>query len=125
MDIKTQDREGVQVVMVAGDIDGRASPQLERAIMPLLREAAAVVLDLGRTAYMSSAGLRILLLIYREARERRTRLALAGVRREIQEVMASTGFLGFFVLRETIEEAISVVAWAAASEISTTGARKS
>lgn len=116
MDIEILDRNGAQVVMVAGDIDGSTSPRLEQAIMPLLRETAALVLDLGRTTYMSSAGLRVLLLIHREARARRARLALAGVRRDIQEVMASTGFLGFFALRDTIEEAMSLVAWASASE---------
>ncbi len=115
MDIQIKDLGGVKVAVVAGEIDGSTSSALERAVTPLIQEGAAVVLDLGGTTYVSSAGLRILLLVHREAGARHARLALAGVSRDIKDVMSSTGFLRFFELADTAEEAVSMVAWAPAA----------
>lgn len=110
MEFQIEQVEGVTVVKVTGEIDGRTSPALERAIMPLLGDECALVLDLGKTTHMSSAGLRILLLVHREARSRRARFALSGVCREIQSVMGSTGFLRFFTVAETTRSAVNLVA---------------
>ncbi|WP_437303011.1 STAS domain-containing protein [Sorangium sp. So ce388] len=115
MDITIEDRSGVKVAVVAGEIDGSTSSRLERAVAPFLQEDTRVVLDLGRTTFVSSAGLRALLLLYREARARRARLALAGASRDVKEVMSSTGFLRFFRLTETVEDAVSLVGAPSAS----------
>ena len=72
-------RDGMTVVAVAGEIDGSSAPSLQEKILPLLLQDGSLVLDLGAVTYMSSAGLRMLLLLYRQAATQNGRVALAGL----------------------------------------------
>ena len=47
-------------------------------------------------AYMSSAGLRMLLVIYRTIVGQGGKVVLVGLSEELQDTMALTGFLDFF-----------------------------
>jgi len=102
MEIQIKRHQNALVAEVTGEIDGRTAPELEVVVSPLFQGGPLVLLDLTRTTYMSSAGLRSLLLLHREASAQSTRLVLVGVCREIQDVMGSTGFLRFFQLAETL-----------------------
>ncbi len=53
--------------------------------------------------YLSSAGLRMLLLAYRQAAARESDLLLAGLSEEIRDTMEMTGFLDFFTTIDTVE----------------------
>jgi len=55
-------------------------------------------------SYLSSAGLRMLLLLYRQTQARRSRIALVGLSEEIRDTMSATGFLDYFVTAENVEE---------------------
>jgi anti-sigma B factor antagonist len=59
---------------------------------------------------MSSAGLRTLLVLQRKAAEKtieeqNIQIILVGLSEEIRDTMAITGFLDFFTVCETIDEA--------------------
>jgi len=54
---------------------------------------------------MSSAGLRMMLLIYRHATASNGKVALVGLSEQISDTMSATGFLTFFVVCSTIEQA--------------------
>ena len=58
---------------------------------------------------MSSSGLRSMLLIYRQAKAQGVKLVLAGVNKDIRGSMSATGFLSFFVLSESFEDAMKAV----------------
>jgi anti-sigma B factor antagonist len=58
---------------------------------------------------LSSAGLRLLLVLYRELTARKGKLALLGVSEDIRTVMSHTGFLSFFTLVESAVEAVQAV----------------
>jgi anti-sigma B factor antagonist len=106
MEIQIQDYPNFTVAEVSGEIDGRTAPELEKTLSPLFREGAALLIDMTGTKYMSSAGLRSLLLLHREALARSARLTLVGVCQDIEEVMSITGFLRFFSVTKTLEEAL-------------------
>ncbi len=110
MELKIKDHQGMMLAEISGEIDGRTTPELVEALPPLLQSGTALLLDMSQTTYMSSAGLRVLLLLHREAGARGVRLLLVGVRREIKSVMSSTGFLRFFHLAETLDEAAQLLA---------------
>ena len=55
---------------------------------------------------MSSAGLRSMLLIYREAKSRGAKVVLAEVNKDIRGSMSATGFLSFFVVRDSVQDAM-------------------
>ncbi len=69
---------------------------MREQLRPILARAQKLILDMTRVDYLSSAGLRLLLLTYREVTAARGKVVLLGVSREIQTVMSHTGFLSFF-----------------------------
>ena len=58
----------VVVVSVAGDIDGRTAPQARDEVAAQVPQGASILLDMSGVAYMSSAGLRMLLATYRQVK---------------------------------------------------------
>ncbi len=107
MDITVNSLERATVVAIAGDIDGKSAPQVQESVAPLVQPGCLVVLDLTRVAYMSSAGLRMILSTYRQAAGKKARLALVGVAPEIRETMAATGFIGFFAIYDTLDACLA------------------
>jgi len=55
---------------------------------------------------MSSAGLRMLLKLYRSVTGDSGQLVLAGISEEIQDTMEVTGFLQFFTTCSSLEEGL-------------------
>ncbi|MFI8088863.1 STAS domain-containing protein [Streptomyces sp. NPDC086080] len=88
------------VVSPAGEINSETSGTLLEALRPLVRSGDTLRIDLKNVSYVSSAGLRTLLVVYREAQHSGARVTLTGVGEEVRFVMSATGFLDFFVAGE-------------------------
>jgi anti-sigma B factor antagonist len=99
----------VTIIELEGSIDGKTAPQIREDIRPALDEAKNAILDLTKVGYLSSAGLRLLLLVYREFTARNGKLVLAGVSPDIRSVMSHTGFLTFFTLVDDKEKALEAI----------------
>lgn len=99
----------VVVVAASGEIDGKTAPVAQQEIVPLIPEDGKIVLDMGGIDYMSSAGLRMLLLLYRQAQSMRSKIALVGLSESIRDTMDATGFLGFFVVADTVEAGVTLL----------------
>jgi anti-anti-sigma factor len=100
----------VTVIALDGRLDSGTAPRVQEDLEELVPEQSSVLLDLSRMSYMSSAGLRVLLLLYRQAQQTGARLALASVPQDIYAVMAATGFLGFFTVTESVEDGVEALA---------------
>jgi len=87
---------GTTVVAITGEIDSSSSAALRDRLLPLIPDNGQVRLDLSGLTYISSAGLRTLLLAYRHAQNRGTQVTLTGIQEEVRFVMSATGFLGLF-----------------------------
>ena len=106
MDIDIRMTDMATVVGIGFDVDAKTAPGLQERIVPLITAARPLILDMSRVAYMSSAGLRVLLTTYRLAASNNARLVLSGLSEELRDMMAATGFLGFFVTCDTIDGAL-------------------
>ena len=99
----------LRFVRLAGRIDAAAVPAVEQAV----REAAAngardIVVDLSDVKFISSSGLRVLLLLARELRRQGGDIRLCSARPQVAEVFHLTGFDQIFELyptREAVGEA--------------------
>ncbi len=60
-------------------------------------------------SYISSAGLRALLMLYRQMAANDGRVALVGLPESIRDVMTVTGFLEFFDDYPTLEEGLNAL----------------
>jgi anti-sigma B factor antagonist len=101
--------DDVTIMELEGSIDGKTAPQIREDIRPALESATRAILDLTKVGYLSSAGLRLLLLVYREFAAKNGKLVLVGVSPDIQSVMSHTGFLNFFTLADTQADAMTIL----------------
>lgn len=106
MNITTQSEPGVTRVELEGSIDGKTAPQIREELSAALPEVRKLIIDMSGVHYLSSAGLRLLLLLYREITAREGKLVLVQVSPEIRTVMSHTGFLSFFTLADSQREAL-------------------
>lgn len=102
-------QDDVTTIHLEGSIDGKTAPLVREEIRPALEGTSLAILDLTKVGYLSSAGLRLLLLIYREFAAKSGKLVLVGVSDDIKAVMSHTGFLSFFTLTETQEQALEAL----------------
>jgi anti-sigma B factor antagonist len=98
---------GIVFIEPVGDIDGKTAPEFHDTVLSRVQPKARIVLNMERVAFMSSAGLRSMLLIYREAKSKDAKVVLAGVNSDILKSMSATGFLAFFVVGDGVQDAIS------------------
>jgi len=109
MEINVKSSGEVTLVEMAGDIDSNTAPQAQEQILPLVQPAAKILLDMSGVEYMSSAGLRMLLSMYRQVSRHNGGIVLVGLAEEIKDTMSVTGFLNFFTIRDTVDEGLKAL----------------
>ena len=80
----------VVVAAPAGQIDHPNAQKLQEALTPVLNEVAAakapLVLDLSRVEYISSMGLRVLMVAAKQMRAQGARIAVAALQPVVEEI---------------------------------------
>jgi anti-sigma B factor antagonist len=109
MKLEMLEDNGVLTVRLEGSLDGKTAPEAREQLQGLLAANSKLILDLSKVDYLSSAGLRLLLVLYRELAARKGKLVLLGVSEDIRTVMSHTGFLSFFTVVASAAEAVRVV----------------
>ena len=110
MEINTVNQNGVTVVQISGSLDANTVAAAQDTVMPLIEPGCLLVLDMGQCDYISSAGLRLLLMVAKGFKTVDSgQWSLASVSEEIMDVMEMTGFIQFFKTLDTVEEAIDAV----------------
>jgi anti-sigma B factor antagonist len=107
MDVTIRELDSVYVIELDGQLDGTTSPAVQEQIEALLQPGSQIALDLSKVTYMSSAGLRVLLVLARQVEATGSRLVLVGLLEEVRDTMSITGFLGFFRAYETLAEGLA------------------
>ena len=83
-------------VHASGPVDGKTAASLHDPLLEAAATAdATVCLDLARVPYMSTAGLRVLVLAAQALRARDARLRLEHVPPHLENLLSSAGFTSF------------------------------
>ncbi len=109
MNIKTREEGDVCIAELSGEIDANTSPGISSEVLNLSKSTSKILLDLSDVPYMSSAGLRMLLKLYRTVTSQAGKLVLVGLSEEIRDTMEVTGFLQFFTTCPTVEAGLSAL----------------
>ena len=91
MNIKTAVEGTVVTVSVSGRIDTTTSPVLEQELKSRFDNCEELILDFAEVEYISSAGLRVLLMAHKTM-SRKKGMTLKNVGPEIMEIFDVTGF---------------------------------
>jgi len=96
MDISSSRFADVVVTSLVGRIDHVSAHQLEQAVSPLLAATAndtgAIVLDFSGVDYISSVGLRVLMMAAKKMRARQATIAVASLQPVVQEIFDISRF---------------------------------
>jgi len=111
VEIRTHTRDQITIVELVGDIDGNTAPEAQAKILTQAdKPGSKLILDLGGVAYMSSAGLRLLLVIYRKIVGKGGKVVVANIPANIASIMEATGFLDLLMYRESVDAGIAALA---------------
>lgn len=110
MDI-TQERDGVVVVVrLSGRLDSSSAPGAEEQLTAAAAgEAPRVAIDMSQLTYVSSAGLRVLLVTAKKIQQQQGKLALGGLADNVREVFAATGFDTIITIAADAAAAVAAV----------------
>ena len=106
MNITFKKSGDVEIAEIEGSIDSKTAPELQQSILDGVAGTSKIVLDLTKVGFVSSAGLRVLLMVYRQLKGKDGKIVLVGVSEEIRDVMFMTGFISFFEIDKTLDEAV-------------------
>ncbi len=90
--------ENDYLVKIDGRLDTTTAPQLEDELRPLYAIADSLTLDFEKLDYISSAGLRILLISQKEMSKEGKIFAIKNVNSAISDVLEITGFCGIITI---------------------------
>ena len=95
LNITTSNEGTVYTLTREGRVDTNTSPVLEEAINEVIGEAQKLILDFEKIAYISGAGLRVLLGAA-QAMEGKGEMVVCNLTESVQEVFELTGFNNLF-----------------------------
>jgi anti-sigma B factor antagonist len=110
MDIERVEIGAAQVFRIDGRLDSTTSPAFEAQILKMIRPGEnRVVLDFTSVTYVSSAGLRVVLLTAKQTRASQGGFAIFGMAKAVHDVFRISGFAKIIALFDTEPEAVASV----------------
>jgi anti-sigma B factor antagonist len=104
MDLSKDTINGWQVIEVKGQVDSKTVGDLRDYLDENIQGDLPVALELSKVPFMSSAGLRTMLTLYRKTQDLNIKLCLVGLIEEIAETMKVTGFYQYFTNYKSLSE---------------------
>jgi len=109
----------VLVVAVTGRIDYMNAEDFKSALQPHLANCAAggdrVVLDLSQLEYVSSAGLRVLMIAAKDVRAKKGTLVAVLLQPVVREIFEISRFTLVFDVFDSVQDALRAISPAAAA----------
>ncbi len=107
MEITTKKDDGIMIVCPSGRIDTSTAKKFEESIMKILPDNQQVIISFSNVDYISSAGLRVILVAGKKISSMKGRLALSDMSNKIHEVFKMSGFDKILKIYSTLAEAKS------------------
>ena len=98
------------IVTVSGRMDALSAPEFEKKVGGWMDEGETnFIIDLGMLDYISSAGLRSMLILTKELKAKDRQLLLAALKDTVQEVFEISGFSSIIPICKSVEAAIKQI----------------
>lgn len=105
--LNTEKADEVVCLTLEGRLDAVTADQLSESLMPHIEQDESVLVRCGSLEYISSAGLRVLLVAHKRGG---SRLALCELTDMVREVLEVSGFNTLFQIADTKEQALEMLA---------------
>ena len=108
--IQGEKKSGALFAKAAGRIDGSNAREFQDALETFLEgEVTALVLDLEKLSYISSAGLRVILLVFKKLQRSSAKFGVCSLSDSIGEVFQISGFDKIIPTHRTQADALSAI----------------
>ncbi|MDZ4860263.1 MAG: STAS domain-containing protein [Candidatus Hydrogenedentes bacterium] len=109
MEINHEIINGIQVITMRGRFDAPAAPDAERLFKELLQHGMTrVILDLTGVEYISSGGLRVIIMLTKALEKIQGDLKLCGLSPFVSEVFKITNLARRYDICPTRDEALAL-----------------
>ncbi|MDO9413884.1 MAG: STAS domain-containing protein [Pseudolabrys sp.] len=110
MKISQTNNGPVTILKLEGHLDSTTSSTLQAQLLPLMEAASArVAVDMTAVEYVSSAGLRIVLMAAKKAQTSGARIAIFGLSNPVRETFEISGFSRLISIVETEVDALKAL----------------
>ena len=105
---KVERNGGVAIVKPCGQLDSGETDRFEAVLLETLeKDKPRIVIDLEGLMFVSSSGLRVLLLAAKQTQEKKGTLLLCSLRPQIQSLLKTAGFNRLLKIRVSRQEAVA------------------
>ncbi|MGC9194608.1 MAG: STAS domain-containing protein [Syntrophobacteraceae bacterium] len=109
MDLNSYKHDRFFVVRVGGRMDATTAPQFEKSCLESIEQGESCVLvDLKDLEYMSSAGLRSILVVGKKLKSSGGALSFSSLTPNVQHVFSISGFDSMFTIHDCLESALGI-----------------
>ncbi|MFN8609199.1 MAG: STAS domain-containing protein [Vulcanimicrobiota bacterium] len=107
MDVRQGENNGHLVLFLEGRLDANSSAAFQELLLAEVekRPNSRLIIDLTALNYLSSAGLRVLLVAAKSSKKIGSQVRLAGMRPHVEEVFTISGFDALFQIFPNAEAA--------------------
>ena len=110
MEISHEKQGDVTIVALAGRLDAGATKAAEDGLNAVLGPGAPhLAIDMSKLEYISSAGLRVLLVVAKKVQQAKGKVVLFGLASNVREVFSISGFDQIFSIEPDADAAVAAV----------------
>lgn len=110
MNIEATELNGVTIIPLEGRLDGNNATVAEQAFLKLLEDGKQqFIFDFTNLQYISSAGLRVILVAAKKLRASKGRMVCACLGEQVYDVFEMSGFTTILEMAATREEALEKI----------------
>ena len=92
MEVKFNKQDSTLTVVISGNIDTVTAPELDAQLQENLSDVKDLVLDFAAVNYISSAGLRVILVANQMMEDADGNMTVKNVNEDVRDVFEMTGF---------------------------------
>jgi anti-anti-sigma factor len=108
MELSTDKRESVTVVKIQGRLDTISAPELEQEMTALMGQGdSSFIVDMARMEYISSAGLRSILLVAKKLKPLGGKMVFCSMTPMVAKVFSVSNFSSLFAIHDSLETALA------------------
>ena len=109
MEVETKRQGDTLIAKTDGRVDGANAREFQTALEAAIdANECAVILDMEQLSYISSAGLRVILLLAKALQGQNRKFAICSLSESIQEVFEISGFDKIISIHPSQAEALAV-----------------
>ena len=108
MNVEVQRQDGNLIALVEGSVDGKNAAAFQSSLQGAVQEGdKSMVLDFSALDYISSAGLRVLLLVAKDMQNNGANFAICSLQGQVRELFTVSGFDQIIAIHDSQEAALA------------------